>query len=86
MAGVLMEATVAGEQSYLLTRPAESLPVTELLERMSESERSPVDEEDTLLARTVARLADSRRQALSGLTLRDLVAEGREGNKGTGNS
>lgn len=79
-AGILMPAAREGDEVYLFAKAPERLRVNDLIETMrdyggSATEMNEIDGEETL-KKTLEKVAEARRSALSNLTLRDMLVEG----------
>ncbi len=80
-AGILLPALSGPNEVYLLATAPENLPIDHVIEAMRNNGQAAIptnkiDGEETLL-KTLEKLRESRRAALSRLTLRDLLAQGR---------
>lgn len=80
-AGILMPAAREGDEVYLFAKAPERLRVDDLIETMrsyggSNIKMNEIDGEETL-KKTLEKVAEARRSALSNLTLRDMLVEGR---------
>ncbi len=80
-AGILMPASKGGDEVYLLAKAPESLRMDHLIETIrnyggNEMKTNRIDGEETL-RKTLDQVRESRRTALTHLTLRDMLAEDR---------
>jgi membrane protein len=80
-AGILMPASKGEEEVYLLAKPPENLRIDYLIETMrnyggNQMKMNKIEGEETL-RKTLDQVRESRRTALTHLTLRDMLAEDR---------